>query len=241
MCNAKPNLLAFHTSHRLRQSSFCQCWISLRFCPEANAQTNHKKNTHRSKNGSALPTKETGSKTAGIYAAANCKSCTACLCLTFAVTNHFTECDYTSAGKQHHGIQLNQVGKNRRIFYRCSRVCTDKSAAIGSQMFDNFQSSDRTLCDNLFGTLNGIYNHIAAEVLRNTLPDKKQTANDGKRKQYTSDDPDQIRIKVSYVIFAFSSQATDKSNTGSISAGCGNKHHKGNDQHLGEITQTGFP
>ena len=70
-------------------------------------------------------------------------------------------------------------------------------------MFDDFQSSDRTLCDDLFGTLNGIYNHIAAEVLRNTLPDKKQTANDGKRKQYTSGDPDQVRIKVSYIIFAF--------------------------------------
>ena len=51
---------------------------------------------------------------------------------------------------------------------------------------------------------------------------------------------DQIGKKVAHIVLGFSGQTADKGHTGCIAAGCRNKHHKDDDQHLRKVAQSAF-
>ena len=107
-------------------------------------------------------------------------------------------------------------------------------------MLNDFKCRYGPHSQDLVCTFQGLHHHILRKVLRHTLPYQQQSAYQREGQQYTGGDANQIGKKVSHIVLRFSSQATDKGHTGSIAAGCRNKHHKDNDQHLRKIAQSAF-
>ena len=89
---------------------------------------------------------------------------------------HLSEGDHAGAGQQHHGIEFDQIGQNRGIFHRRAGIGTEKSAAVGAQVFDDFQCGHRTHGDHLEGSLQSLHHDVAGKVLGHALPDQKQAA-----------------------------------------------------------------
>ena len=92
LCNAKPNLLSFHNLSIYINPASANAGF-LRFCPEANAQTNHKKEYSSQQKWFCPPyQQETGSKPWN----PRCElCCTACLCLATCGHEPFLPNDYT--------------------------------------------------------------------------------------------------------------------------------------------------
>ena len=201
--DTKPHFLAFHAAHGLCQPDSCQRRVALAFCPEADPQPNQKQDSHCREDASAFTAKDSCRQAFPTFDLGDRSGCTICdnrsRQIPFAVPNHLAKGDHTGSGKEHHGIQLNQVGDDGRVFNRRSRVRAQKSAAVCAEMLDNFQRRHRPHSNHLFCAFNGIHHHIPGKILRHALPYQQQAADNGERKQHAGRDANQIDKEVSDV------------------------------------------
>ena len=161
-------------------------------------------------------------------------------CYRVATLDYLAEGNDTGAGQQHHGIQFNQVGQDGGVLHGGGGVGAEEAAAVGAQVLDDFKRRHRPHPQNLIRAFQGLHHDILREILRHTLPYQQQPAHQGEGQQHAGGDANQIGKEVAYMIFCLAGQAADERDTGGIAAGCGNKHHKDDDQHLGEVAQAAF-
>ena len=107
-------------------------------------------------------------------------------------------------------------------------------------MLDNLKRRYRPGSNDLPASFNRIHHDISGQILGNPLPYQKKASHQGEGDQDTGRDPDQIREKISHIIFCLSRKPADKSHTGRIPAPRRDKHHKGDHHHLGEIGKSGL-
>ena len=104
--DSEPDFLSLVGAHTLIQSDACQNGVPCLLCCIANGDTDQENNCHCCKYRSALTAENsffTGSPV--------------------SVSNHMSKGNHTGSGQYHHGIQLCQIGNNRRILQWCGRVC----------------------------------------------------------------------------------------------------------------------
>ena len=105
-------------------------------------------------------------------------------------------------------------------------------------MLDDLQRRDRAGGQHLKRALQRLHHDVSGEILRHALPDQKQAAHQREGQEHPGGDPNQVGKEVAHVVLCFPGQPPDEGHAGGVAAGGGDKHHKGDDQHLGEIGQS---
>jgi hypothetical protein len=137
-------------------------------------------------------------------------------------------------------IELNQVGQDGGILHRRAGIGPKEAAAVGAQVLDDFKCCHGAGGQHLKSSLQGLHDDVFGEGLRHALPDQKQAAHQGKGQEHPGGDPNQIGKEVTNVVLCFPGHAPDKGYTSGVAAGSGDKHHKGDDQHLAQVAQAGL-
>ena len=158
--------------------------------------------------------------------------------LLSAVAHHLAEGNDAGAGQEHHRVEFDEVREDRGVLQRGAGVGSQETAAVGAQVLDDLQGSNGAHGNDLIRTLQGLDHHISIKILGHPLPHQQQAAHDGEGEQHAGGDAHQVHKEVAHVVSGPSGQPADKGHAGGIAAGCRDKHHKDNDQHLGEVAQT---
>ena len=237
--DAEADFLALHAACGLVEADLRQSRVALQLSPVAKAQANQEQNSHGQKDAAAFFAQQPG-RDAFRMGGQHIFPGRVLLILETSVTHHLAEGNDTGAGQQHHGIQFNQVGQDGGVLHGGGGVGAEEAAAVGAQVLDDFKRRHRPHPQNLIRAFQGLHHDILREILRHTLPYQQQPAHQGEGQQHAGGDANQIGKEVAYMIFCLAGQAADERDTGGIAAGCGNKHHKDDDQHLGEVAQAAF-
>ena len=107
-------------------------------------------------------------------------------------------------------------------------------------MLDDLQRRDRAGGQHLKRALQRLHHDVSGEILRHALPDQKQAAHQREGQEHPGGDPNQVGKEVAHVVLCFPGQPPDEGHAGGVAAGGGDKHHKGDDQHLAQVAQAGL-
>ncbi len=122
-----------------------------------------------------------------------------------------------------------------------SRVRCKEAAAIGSEHFDRFLRSNRSLGDHLPCALEGVGDRIGFQVLDYALRAEKNRGHQREREQHVEHGPHKIHPEIADGVCPLANEAAHQGDRSGQARASRDKILHCQRGHLDQVTQRGFP